>query len=59
MPNDSSRIEAIIKHCVTIEEAMERFGNRFEDFEKDRHYQTSCSFCIDQIGENIKNYRPE
>jgi len=34
---------------------MKRFRNRFEDFEKDRHYQTSCSFCIDQIGENIKN----
>jgi uncharacterized protein with HEPN domain len=54
MPDDNNRIEAIIKYCVTIEEAMERFGNKLEDFKKDRHYQTSCSFCIDQIGENIK-----
>jgi len=51
MPNDGNRIDAIVRYCVMIEEARERFGNRFEDFRKDGHYQTSCSFCIDQIGE--------
>ena len=55
MATELNRIDAIIRYCEIIEEAIERFGGDIEDFTDDAHYQTSCSFCIDQIGENIKN----
>ena len=54
MASDVNRLDAIIQYCEIIEEATERFGKDIEDFMEDKHYQTSCSFCIGQIGENIK-----
>jgi uncharacterized protein with HEPN domain len=59
MDSDIKLIHAIIRYCETIEEAMERFGNDIDDFLDDKHYQASCSFCIDQIGENIKKLSSE
>jgi len=59
MVSDAKRIGAIIHYCETIEEAIERFGKDIEDFMDDKHYQTSCSFCIGQIGENIKELSNE
>jgi len=59
MDSDIKRIRAIIRYCEIIREAIERFGSDVEDFVDDKHYQTSCSFCIDQIGENIKKLSSE
>ena len=59
MVSETARISAIIRYCERVEEAIERFGKDIEDFLDDAHYQTSCSFCIDQIGENIKNLSEE
>ena len=59
MVSEINRIDAIIRYCEIIEEARDRFGKDIEDFMDDVHYQTSCSFCMDQIGENIKELSSE
>lgn len=54
MVDIASRVNAIIMYCDSIEEKMDRFGRSPEDFIDDLDYQHGCSFCISQIGENIK-----
>lgn len=44
-------LKKIINYCNDIENLIERFGNSFENFEKDFAFQYSCGMCIIQIGE--------
>ena len=52
--DEKTRIRTIIMYCENIEDNINRFGNNMEDFLDDPAYQQSCSFCVTQIGENIK-----
>jgi len=54
MHNDVVPIKAILYYCNSIEEKMDVYGRDIEDFFDNPHYQHGCSFCIEQIGENIK-----
>lgn len=54
MGDNVKRINAILLYCESIDEKMNRFGRDIDDFIGDPDYQHSCSFCISQIGENIK-----
>ena len=50
---DRSIITHIASYCDQIYEAVDRFGNDFEVFEKDRIFRNSVSMCILQIGELV------
>ena len=52
--DEKNRIKTIILYCENIGENINRFGKDIEDFLDDPAYQQACSFCIAQIGENIK-----
>lgn len=41
----------ILKHCIRIEEDIERFGSDFETFREDMTFRDSVSMNILQIGE--------
>ena len=45
---------AIIKHCNTIEETKELFGNEYEKFENNTIYQNAVLTPVTQIGELVK-----
>jgi len=59
MGKDVKRINAIIRYCIKIEDAMEEFGNDEEDFIDNPFYRDVCSFYLSQIGENTKSLSPE
>ena len=48
---DMQRMEKIRDYCVRVENAIDRFGNKFDSFRNDIDYQMVVSFCILQIGE--------
>jgi len=59
MHNDLVPIKAILYFCNSIEEKLDLYGRDIEDFFDNAHYQHGCSFCIEQIGENIKRLSNE
>lgn len=48
---DRQRLTHIYEYCVSIENAIGRFGNGFEAFDSDEDFQHALSFCLLQIGE--------
>ena len=48
---DRSVLEHIISYCDEIENAVRRFGDSYEAFQKDTLYRHACAMCILQIGE--------
>ena len=48
---DRQRLTHIYEYCVSIENAIGRFGNGFESFDSDEDFQHALSFCLLQIGE--------
>ena len=48
---DRQRLTHIYEYCVSIENAIGRFGNGFEAFDSDEGFQHALSFCLLQIGE--------
>ncbi|MCL1811123.1 MAG: DUF86 domain-containing protein [Methanomassiliicoccaceae archaeon] len=59
MGDDIKRIEAIVTYCKRIEEKINEFGKDEDEFFENLDYQQICSFCVLQIGENIKSLSPE
>jgi uncharacterized protein with HEPN domain len=55
MDKDVLLIRNIILYCDKIQEAIDRFGDKEDDFIHDQHYHDVCSFYVTQIGENAKN----
>jgi len=56
---DVRNIESIVKHCGTIEEAVQLFGSEVEDFIDNVHFQNDCFFALSQIGEIVKRLSSE
>ena len=54
MGKDANRINAIIRYCIKIEDAMEEYGSDEEDFINNPFYRDVCSFYLSQIGENAR-----
>ena len=52
---DTERDRSILEHmrayCVDIEETVQRFGDSYEIFSRDKAYRNACAMCILQIGE--------
>jgi uncharacterized protein with HEPN domain len=44
-------LKKIVSYCDQIDAAKARFGQSFEDLEKDPDYRNSAAMCILQIGE--------
>lgn len=53
LPGDYQRIEHIRDYCLDIETAVANHGASFAEFEADREFQYSVSFCLLQIGELV------
>ena len=47
-------LKTIIKHCNTINETKEFFGNNYSKFENNIIYQNSILTPVTQIGELVK-----
>ena len=43
---DRQRLTHIYEYCVSIENAIGRFGNGFEAFDSDEDFQHALSFCL-------------
>lgn len=56
---DKDVIKHMLKYNNSIMSDVERFGNTFEDFERDESYRNSCSMCIQQIGELTRHLSAE
>lgn len=60
---DRQRIEHIRDYCEDIAAAVANHNASFEEFEADREFQCSVSFCLLQIGELVggltKEFREE
>ena len=48
---DLQRVVHILDYCFDIASAIDRFGNSFDAFKEDIHYQRSVAFSIIQIAE--------
>ena len=48
---DMQRIQHIKSYCEDINQSIDRFGNKFNVFIKDKDYFNSVSMCLMQIGE--------
>lgn len=48
---DEDILRRILGYCGDIQEAVERFGDSFDAFSKDKEYRNACALCILQIGE--------
>ena len=59
MGDDISRLNAILNYCSRIEEKLSEIDKDEEEFAYNIDYQQICSFCVLQIGENIKYLSPE
>jgi len=59
MRNDKVLLRAIIHYCNEIGYTMEMTGKDVDDFLDDRRSQYACSFCIEQIGRNVKDLSKE
>jgi uncharacterized protein with HEPN domain len=59
MHNDIVPIKTILYYCNSIEEKIDMFGKDIEDYLDNPHYQHGCSFCIEQVGENVKRLSSE
>jgi len=59
MGKDANRIRVIIKYCEKIEDAIEEFGKKEEEFFENQFYHDVCSFYLSQIGENSGFLSPE
>jgi len=51
---DIEWIEYVIQYCNDIKDAVRVFGNDEEDFTDNIHFQRSCVFSMQQIGEIVK-----
>ena len=51
MKTNLAILKHIKEHCMDISEAVERFGNDYMIFEKDKHYKNAVSMSLLQIGE--------
>ena len=49
-------LKTIIKHCNTINETKDFFGNNYSRFENNTIYQNAILTPVTQIGELVKNY---
>jgi len=56
---DIERIEQVIKYCSNIKDAIYVFGGDEEDFIDNIHFQNSCVFSMQQIGEIVKKLPDE
>ncbi len=56
---DRSILTHIISYCCDIAETVQRFGNSFESFSRDKAYRNACAMCILQIGELGGHLSPE
>jgi len=59
MRNDKVLLRAIIHYCNEIGYAVEENGKDIDDFLDNRMSQYACSFCIEQIGRNVKDLSKE
>jgi len=59
MRNDIILLRTILYYCNEIEYAIEKTGNDMEDFLDSKMCQHACSFCIEQIGKNVKDLSNE
>ena len=48
---DVDYLASILDHCDRVLDAKERFGNTFDEFERDADYRDSVMMNIFQIGE--------
>lgn len=48
-------LEMIVKYCDRIEESLTVFGDSFEAFDENIHFQDVCAFRVIQIGEYVNN----
>jgi len=49
----------IIDCCNDIEDAVSQFGHSMDDLIKNIHFQHSCAFSVEQIGEHAKRLSHE
>ena len=56
---DTEYIEKIIQFCNDVTDAVRTFGNDEEDFTSNIHFQRSCIFSMQQIGEFVKRLSDE
>jgi uncharacterized protein with HEPN domain len=59
MRNDKVLLRTIIHYCNEIEYTMEETGKDIDDFLDNKISQYACSFCIEQIGRNVKDLSQE
>jgi len=55
MRNDKVLLKTIIHYCDEIEYTLKETGNDIDDFLDNKISQYACSFCIEQIGRNVKD----
>jgi len=59
MRSDAELIRSILYYCGEIQNNITDVGNDIEDFIDSRMCQHACSFCIEQIGRNVKDLSKE
>ena len=59
MNRDIEWIKHVIQYCSDIKDAVRVFGDDEEDFIDNIHFQRSCVFSMQQIGEIIKRLSDE
>ncbi|MDR3282071.1 MAG: DUF86 domain-containing protein [Candidatus Methanoplasma sp.] len=59
MNRDEENARIIIEYCDLVEDNMRTFGSDEEDFLESRAFQSSCAFCVFQIGETVKRLSAE
>ena len=48
---DNSILEHMLSYCIDSEDTVQRFGDSYEAFSRDKAYRNACAMCILQIGE--------
>ncbi len=57
--NDIAVLKKILKHCVSVERSIKRFGDDIDVFAEDEDYQNSVCMNMLQIGELVGNLSDE
>jgi len=59
LKRDIENLKIIIEYCNNVENALLCFGSDEEDFIEKIHFQQTCAFSIEQIGERVKRLSHE
>jgi len=59
MKDNTHLLKNIVLYCNRIEECVSGFGRDEDEFMNNWRVQYICSFCVFQIGENVKSLSKE